>query len=241
MPQLFYSETAPNARLAALVDCQWTVAVDPSGPGAPQHWVLPDGYWTLSIGLKPTWYVRLRRPSASPFIAPCIPGDLIVGVRFRPGPPPLEILSQTHEKLTKGQSVPEIWGNLNEILSKTVTGRDARLDYFVSSLRKSNGSLSIAQMADQISISDRHLERLSKQQLGLSPKTFARIVRLQSALRLLIANPDKGLADAAVDLGYTDQTHMTRDVTNLGLITPRAYQRSIQNVGFVLDAGSNSG
>ena len=106
----------------------------------------------------------------------------------------------------------------------------------VSNMREKSGQVSMPCIAEGLGMSERQLERLSHQQLGFTPKTFARIARLQAVLRHLIANPETKLVDVASNFGYSDQTHMTRDFTRFGRITPVMYRRSLQHVGFVLDA-----
>jgi AraC-like DNA-binding protein len=234
MPRLLYSESPPPGEIQADVDCIWTVTVDPAGPGNPQHWVLPDGCWTLSIGVRPVWYLRLRPPATAPFTAPCTPGECIVGYRFRPGPPPPELLERARRVLRPGQSVAEILDRATEVIRQCAVERDRRVDGIVSLLRKSGGRVTLTRVSDEVGLSGRHIERLSSAYLGLPPKSFARIVRLQAVVRRLVGDPAAPLADVAAEFGYTDQTHMTRDFTGLGRITPGAYRRSLGNVGFVL-------
>ena len=79
------------------------------------------------------------------------------------------------------------------------------------------------------------MERLCLRTLGLRPKEFVRVSRLQAVLRRLIAKPQTTLADCAAEFGFADQTHMTREFSTLGHITPAAWLRMIRDVGFVLE------
>ena len=160
-----------------------------------------------------------------------------MGVRFRPGLPPPMLLGEARRLLRPGQSVAEIFFLLGRILETSNSDRDQRLDLMVSMLRRDNGRIAVAKVTEELEMSERHLERLSGQNLALSPKTFARIVRLQSVLRRFITSPEERLADTATDFGYVDQTHMGRDFTHFGGITPLQYRRSIADVGFVLESG----
>ena len=67
--------------------------------------------------------------------------------------------------------------------------------------------------ADTLGISSRTLRTLMRSQVGLSPKTYARIVRLHRALGR--ATSGDGWAAIAVDCGYYDQAHMIRDFLDL--------------------------
>jgi len=138
-----------------------------------------------------------------------------------------------------GQSVQEIFFLLSEVIQNSTFHRDHRLDFMVSKLRLSEGRLPVAKVTEELDIGERQLERLSTRHLGLAPKTFARIIRLQSVLRCFIASPNCKLAGIATDFGYADQTHMARDFTQFGGgITPLQYRESLAHVGFVLASAS---
>jgi AraC-like DNA-binding protein len=79
-------------------------------------------------------------------------------------------------------------------------------------------------------LSERQLERLLDEHAGLSPKTFARIVRFRRAV--VAARGGMPLASAAAASGYADQSHFTRDVRDLTGHAPRAL---LPNVGSVQD------
>ncbi len=98
----------------------------------------------------------------------------------------------------------------------------AELTECVSILRLTNGAKQIAHCAAHLRWSERRLERTFNEQVGLSPKLFARIIRFQSFL----ANAEKGdlnLLDNAFAAGYYDQSHMIRDFRNFAGVTPMEY------------------
>ncbi|MCX4980612.1 AraC family transcriptional regulator [Streptomyces sp. NBC_00572] len=74
-------------------------------------------------------------------------------------------------------------------------------------LEQSAGSLQIREVAAATGSSMRHLERRFREQIGLSPKRLARILRLNRAIRLLSAGD--GPADTAARCGYYDQAHLS--------------------------------
>ena len=69
----------------------------------------------------------------------------------------------------------------------------------------------VADVADQLCISRRQLERAFKSKLGLSPKQYTRISRLSFAQQLLQQGSFHSLADVAYQAGYADQSHFNRD------------------------------
>jgi AraC-like DNA-binding protein len=57
-------------------------------------------------------------------------------------------------------------------------------------------------------------------ELGVTPKTAARILRFDRARRCLRSGRTTSLAETAVTCGYYDQAHMTNDWRQLGGCTP---------------------
>jgi AraC-like DNA-binding protein len=83
-----------------------------------------------------------------------------------------------------------------------------------------NGPLSLAYLADQACLSPRQFERKCRERLGLSPKTFSRIVRFSKAFRLKEKQPHLPWLDVALGCGYYDFQHMLRDFNEFAGTTP---------------------
>ena len=79
----------------------------------------------------------------------------------------------------------------------------------VGAIIRSGGRAPIDALAAQSGTSLRQLERQFRDDVGLTPKTFSRIVRLQSALRRV--RQGRALTDVALACGFYDQAHMTRE------------------------------
>jgi len=77
------------------------------------------------------------------------------------------------------------------------------------SLRATNGAARVEALAAEVGWSRRHLSARFRAEVGLAPKTVARIARVEHAARLLRAG--RPLADVAYDAGYADQPHFNRD------------------------------
>jgi AraC-like DNA-binding protein len=92
----------------------------------------------------------------------------------------------------------------------------------VDAIVRHAGTVDLQAMASAAGISLRQLERRFLADVGMPPKTFARIVRLQAALARIAAG--ETLADAAHGCGYYDQPHMTRDFSRLAETSPAAWR-----------------
>lgn len=83
-----------------------------------------------------------------------------------------------------------------------------------------NGVLSIADLARDLGMSDRHFHRQFLRIVGMPPKTFAVCQRILTALKLRTAHPEMPLADLAYSVGFSDQSHLTRMFTQYLRTTP---------------------
>ncbi|HXU60575.1 MAG TPA: helix-turn-helix domain-containing protein [Polyangia bacterium] len=90
----------------------------------------------------------------------------------------------------------------------------------VAADRLSNASVNA--VAGDLGVSDRHLRRVFREALGLSPKTFARLARFRRALRAARAADGAGWAGIAASTGYYDQAHLIAEFRAIAGVTPQA-------------------
>jgi AraC-like DNA-binding protein len=109
---------------------------------------------------------------------------------------------------------------------------DKTVDYALSLIRASNGLLSIRDLAQAAGCSERQLLRKFDRCVGLSPKEFARIVRVHHALRALRLYPEKSLTEVTYECGYHDQAHFIREFNAFTGFTPGEYNNKKENVFF---------
>ncbi|MDZ4802800.1 MAG: helix-turn-helix transcriptional regulator [Bryobacteraceae bacterium] len=80
--------------------------------------------------------------------------------------------------------------------------------------------LSVELTAARLGCTRRHLERVFGAEVGLSPRAWARIARMQSALRVRDSNPGWTWADVAAEAGYADQPHLALDFRQIAGTAP---------------------
>jgi AraC-like DNA-binding protein len=159
-----------------------------------------------------------------------------IGLRFRPGA--ITRLLDIDMGAATDQEVPAA-GFLDDVARTTLTNlRDVRsmrsvarrLDDWlrprlagpaprghdvttlaVRLILRSRGRRRIEDMSAACGIPRRRLERLFARDLGIRPKLFARIVRLNVALARLDRAERQAAVSVAMDAGYFDQAHMARD------------------------------
>lgn len=87
-------------------------------------------------------------------------------------------------------------------------------------LRRTGGGVTIRALADEIGWSHRRLISRFREQIGVAPKTFARLIRFDRAVTALRASAARGLAEVALECSYFDQAHMNREFRELAGTTP---------------------
>ena len=85
----------------------------------------------------------------------------------------------------------------------------------------------VGDLAERLAVSQRTLQRLARDHIGLSPAMLIRRRRLQEAAERLRVEPAVDLAALAAELGYADQAHLTNDFARVLGFTPAGYRRSV--------------
>lgn len=80
----------------------------------------------------------------------------------------------------------------------------------------------VDELAAHVGVSERSLQRLVEQRVGLSPKWLIQRRRLHDAVEAIKAG-ESSLADMAARLGYADQAHFTHDFRTVTGMTPGEY------------------
>ncbi|MFB6835910.1 helix-turn-helix domain-containing protein [Streptomyces sp. NPDC056361] len=80
------------------------------------------------------------------------------------------------------------------------------------------GTVPVRELADRTGWSLRHLENRFREQIGLAPKSLARVLRLNRAIRELAAG--ERAADTALACGFYDQSHLSREFSAMTGLPP---------------------
>ncbi|OBG94770.1 AraC family transcriptional regulator [Mycobacterium sp. E3251] len=115
-------------------------------------------------------------------------------------------------------------------------------------LERSGGRASVAAAAEAVGLSPRHLTTLFRREVGRSPKTVAMLMRFEHATGLISESVRRrggrvDLASVAVETGYSDQAHLSREFTRFAGTSPRRWLaeefRNIQDGGHQLAPDCN--
>jgi AraC-like DNA-binding protein len=89
----------------------------------------------------------------------------------------------------------------------------------------------VDELAPQVGLGARALQRLFSDYVGVSPKWVIRRSRLHDAASRLANEEPVNLTHLAQELGYSDQAHFTRDFKAVVGRSPSDYRRSASAVG----------
>jgi len=104
---------------------------------------------------------------------------------------------------------------------------DVLVERAVDSLDARHGDLRITDLAKGLGTSLRTLQARFLAAVGMTPKEYARVRRLQALLRTLDAERT-AIADAAIRHGFSDQAHATHDLMRWTGTTPARLVRALR-------------
>lgn len=92
-------------------------------------------------------------------------------------------------------------------------------------MREANGSMPVSEVAASAHATVRTLERNFKQSSGHTIKDVSALIRFEQVRNHLWWYPDSNLTSLAHELGYADQSHLSREFKRYSGSTPGAFAR----------------
>jgi AraC-like DNA-binding protein len=170
------------------------------------------------VGVKLTHYglwCLTQQPSAE-FLGRIIPLDLLA-------PFFAELEQQVYDAADDNEKICV----LEKYLSRKLlpfADENAEIQFASQMILNSNGDFKIEELCRAANLSYKNLERSFDKFIGMSPKSFARIIRFKKTLQFFKANyaADRHLY---LDFGYYDQNHFIKDFKQFMGGTPSAYYK----------------
>lgn len=124
------------------------------------------------------------------------------------------------------------WHHRIQILEKDIQSRLHRAGrlhdavmHALTTLTAAHGDVRVRGLAEASVWGDRHFTRQFREHVGLAPKMYARLLRLNRAIRLGATGRAVSLASIAQVCGYYDQAHLARDCRAIAGLPPSALLR----------------
>ncbi|HVU18817.1 MAG TPA: helix-turn-helix domain-containing protein [Candidatus Didemnitutus sp.] len=166
----------------------------------------------------------------------------LAGIRFRPGGaaalfrfPVTELTGQVielediwreegqrlREELAGAADDADTFRILRCWLESRLSGPDRRVSFAAAMLQR--GGTGVGRLAAEMGFSHRHLVQIFSHQVGLNPKLFGRVHRLQRVIQKIGLRRSIDWAEEADAAGYFDQPHLVRDFRELAGLTPTEF------------------
>lgn len=97
-------------------------------------------------------------------------------------------------------------------------------------LSAAGGAVRVAELAAELGWSRKHLSNRFQAEVGLAPKTVARMMRFAAACRLARSGRGGGWAQVAAEAGYADQAHLSREFAEFAGEAPQAWARRLSTL-----------
>jgi AraC-like DNA-binding protein len=251
---MLYREFHPNLLLTPYIETYWTVYGFKSTEEF--HNILPDGcidiifsFGTHQLGLGSV-VPNIVGTTTSFSVGSYSNWVNLVGIRFKPAgftaftrTPMYEFTDQRinldlveslfderfyselpEKELTK-EKIQHIDSYLTEKL-RYIFEPERQIAYAVDLIRYTKGQLPLTEIASKSCLSLRHFERKFKMAIGISPKSFSKIVKFKYAISYLNKNKNASIFSAAIDCGYYDHAHLIKDFRTLSGQSPSDFRNT---------------
>ena len=193
--------------------------------------------------LKTTWLAGLQ---SGPMVGAQPPRQDVMGVRLCPAGAyalmegPMREISELvvdledlvgraagelAERCYDAPSVEERLRRAADWVAERVTkarGVDPAIAWAAGRIEQSGGAVSIAELRRQTGLSKTRMAEAFREQIGLAPKLYSRVVRFRRATAMLQKGAQP-LIEVALAAGYYDQPHMNAEFRELSGLSPREF------------------
>jgi AraC-like DNA-binding protein len=197
------------------IACLWTR--DPE-PARQTHRILPDA--CVDIVWAGTRLV-VAGPATGPAFTSIAANTAAFGVRFRVGAAGAALGLPAAEVLDATVPLDDLWaGEITERVGAAPSVETLAEVVRTRITAAPDALVRAAATGADPNLGARQLRRRFADAVGYGPKTLQRILRFQRFLALAQTSPD--LARLALEAGYADQAHLTRECSRLAGLPPAA-------------------
>ena len=84
------------------------------------------------------------------------------------------------------------------------------IKYCTERIFQSQGNIKVEELAEESGFTARHIGKMFERCVGISPKLYSQIIRLQLSMTRILEDRNMLLVDIAIDSGFFDHAHMNR-------------------------------
>lgn len=242
----------PHSALQAQIS-NYTITFPSEEIISDSYTVIPHGSATLVFSYnKSGFYGKLFGPITKPCMVGSLANkyDMLLIIEFQPSG--LYAFTGINQKELINQIIPfeMINSTLNKLILETLEDTNY-LDELISCLDKhllenlyalyppelqmatkmiikNYSNISCRDISAFVYYSERHLNRIFENYLGMNIKTFLRMVRINKAIRFM-QNSQYSITNASYEAGFYDLSHFIHDFKSICEITPQKYRNNMSD------------
>jgi AraC-like DNA-binding protein len=173
-------------------------------------------FWALKIVLQPTFLSRLKCIPISELTNNFINAEDVLGKE----------VSITIEKLCLSDSLDAMIIIIENFLINIIKKKNFSFNPFdrmCNYILKLDKNVSSDWLADQSCLSARQFIRKFESEIGIRPKTFQKLIRIEKAFRMKNNFPESDWLNIAIACGYYDYQHLTKDFREFTSLSPTEF------------------
>lgn len=254
---MIFKRIPPPAELARIVECYWIAESDDVMPAKEK--IIPDGFPEMIFHYGDPYRINLQHDTWELQTQSLLAGQIrkyfflentgrsgVLGIKFQPTAlthlfdlsmhtltdkvADLSTLLHVplHALLCSSAPHDEKINAINQWLF-SIPFKEDHTDKAIDIIKEHKGAISVADIIAPLGISERHLERLFKRYVGVSPKFYARIIRFNHIFHL---NQERNptWTDLAFNAGFYDQSHFIRNFKAFTGEDPSSYYFEANNL-----------
>ena len=213
--------------------------------------VIPDGCIDIIFECDPIHpTARICGSTLDMQHVPMRPDISYFGVRFFPGIIPNFIQASAEDIFNNSINFSDVVGCTHDLIPQIMSSNDLKqqidlflntfahqlkrnfsvtTDFIIHSISQGNTELRIKFLEEKTGYCSRHIQRVFKQDVGISIKAFSCIMRFQSAIHALTGKGTAKLSDLTYDLGYNDQAHFHKEFKKFSNMSPSGFVKYLHN------------
>ena len=152
-----------------------------------------------------------------------------------------DLLPRDHRSIADRLASARSWDSRFDIVEDLLLRRAFATDqhltpalWAAAKIEAAGGAIEIGALCDELGYSHKHVLSLFRNDVGMSPKLYARLIRFDRVVRRLRAagvpalDKSQSWADLAFDHGYADQSHLARELKHFSGLTPNGLRSMIE-------------
>lgn len=179
----------------------------------PTIWRMPTGSRMFGVKFKPEAFVQLFNIKVNDIINNHIDAECVFG----------SSINYVIDRVINAATFKDRVLLIEDFVKSAVKANPINEDHFATSLkliRNCTSPFTTSLLTNKLQVSERTLQRIYKDNIGVGPKAYHRIIRFKKAMELA-KSKQMNLTSISYELGYTDQAHFIKDFKVFSGVSPK--------------------